>query len=145
MSATRRVERAILTALIENLSAAGFKPAAVWTEETYQLADGEEWSARHSNREIRKPMTTDEVLKVFDDFDMLTPTVHFTHQHLLSWGNRGVMVVNGNGEDFISDWHCGDKAFDAIIETVADAAQNGVLSLFVVPADIEEALLKAQS
>lgn len=142
MSANRRVERAILIALIDNLRSAGFAPAAVWTEENYQLADGEELS--YSNREIRKPMTTDEVLKVFDDFDMLAPTVHFTHQHKLSWGNLGVMVVNGNGEDFISDWHNSDRAFDAIVETVVEAAGEGALSLFVVPADIEAALLKAK-
>lgn len=140
MSTNRRVERAILIALINNLNAAGFKPAAVWTEETYQLADGEEWTHNRADREIRKPMTTDEVLKVFEDFDMLTPTVHFTEQHTLAWGNRGVMVVNGNGEDFIADWHCGDKAFNAIVETVAEAASAGALSLFVAPVDIEAAL-----
>lgn len=131
MNMKARIERAILVALIENLAVAGFKAAAVWTGETYQLADGEERSPRHRSMEIRKPMTTDEVLKVFDDFDMTTPTVHFTHQDLLSWGDRGVMVVCGNGEDFISDWHAGDKAFDAIVDTVSEAGHEGALSLLV--------------
>lgn len=125
MTMRSRIENAILVALIDNLSVAGFKAAAVWTGETYQLADGEERGPRHTSMEIRKPMTTVEVLKVFDDFDMVTSTVHFTHQNLLSWGNRGVMVVSGNGEDFISDWHAGDKAFDAIVDTVSEAAYEG--------------------
>jgi hypothetical protein len=136
-----RIERAILTALIENLGAAGFKVAAVYTSEDYQLADGE--SSETGGEAVKKLMTLIEVMKVFDDFDMYNPTVHFTHQHAMTWGNRGVMVVPGNGEDFISDWHCGDKAFDAIVDTVAEAAHEGALSLFVVPADIEAAIEKA--
>lgn len=139
MSTTKRIEDAILTALLANLSAAGFKPAAVWTGETYQRADGVEGDCGV----IDKPMSTAEVLKVFADFDMFNPTVHFTEQHRLSWGRTGVMVVCGNGEDFISDWHCMDKAFDAIVQTVADAAYDGALSLFVAPVDIEDALQRA--
>lgn len=139
MDVNTRIERAILVALIENLSAAGFKPAAVWTGEDYQRADGVEGDCGS----IDKPMTTAEVLKVFDDFDMLTPTVHFTHQHRLTWGNRGVMVVNGNGLDFISDWHAGDLMFDAVVTMVADAASDGELTLFVAPVDIQDALDKA--
>ena len=141
---TIRIERAILTALIDNLGAAGFKAAAVWTGEDYQLADGKSSVDGGRSGILRKAMTLTEVLKVFDDIDMSTPTVHFTQRHSMAWGNRGVMVVPGNGEDFISDWHS-EKIFDAIVGTVAEAAHEGALSLFVVPADIEAALAKVQS
>lgn len=134
MNANQRIERAILVALIDNLGAAGFKVASVWTEESYvaQAADGTtlEISADYPIT----PMTLANVLKVFDEYDMCTPTVHFTHQHQLTWGNRGVMVVPGNGEDFISDWHCNDKAFDAIVESVSEAPYHVALFLDVLPA-----------
>lgn len=124
-------ERRIITALVENLSAAGFKPAAVWLEGSYLMAN-------HSARprlveyhgaepgEITRPLTLAEVLQVFEDYDLYAPTLHFTDQHKTTWGGKGVMLVPGNRCDLISDWHCGDAAFNGIVEQVADAAGEGV-------------------
>lgn len=122
-------EQRILKALVANLNAAGFFIAGVWTEEVYMLvaADGsvEEVDSMGAPDLVRAHMTEAQLLQVFEDYSMSTPTVHFTIQHNLTWGNNGVMVVPGNRKDFISDWHCGDKAFDAIVDQVSSAAFEG--------------------
>ena len=124
-------EKRILMALIENLGAAGFKPAAVWTDECYLLAAHDEGTGmcevekRDEPELVERPLTLTEVIQAFEQYDMYAPTVHFTDQYKLTWG-PGVMVVPGNLCDFISDWHCDNAAFNAIVEQVADAAGNGV-------------------
>lgn len=145
MSTNQRIERAILTALVNNMAAAGFRAVAVYTQEDYQRAtdcgaDGFKLSEVIGTELERayRYMTAAEVSAVFDAIDMSTPTIHFTRQHETTWGSRGVMVVPGNGVDFISDWHSpreGVKsdlvAFDAIVMSVADAASEGALTLIV--------------
>ncbi len=119
-------ERRILDALLNNLRAAGFLPAAVWTGEDYvrihqgAVVDG----LRVMEDDVMEAaLTNEQVHQIFADYDMYAPTVHFTRQHKVTWGDRGVMVVPGNGIDFISDWHCGDKAFDAIVDSVSSAQE----------------------
>jgi len=131
MIAERRIEAAILVALINNLSAAGFKPAAVCIdgEGAYVLAPKADGSDNilyeDLPAEISNPLTAAQVADlIFNVWDVVSPTIHFTHQHKLTWGH-GVMVVLGNGEDFISDWHCGDPAFDAVVTQVSEAASEG--------------------
>jgi len=123
-------ERRILDALLNKLRVAGFLPAAVWTGESYVLAtsaepDGTvlEWTTRQPPKAIARGLTNDEVHKIFADYDMYAPTVHFTRRHNITWGNHGVMVVPGNGIDFISDWHCGNADFDAIVDSVSSAQE----------------------
>lgn len=145
MNINHRIEKAILVALIENLSAAGFKPAAVFIqgEGCYLLGDGKEYY-KHAPNSVRGYLSATAVASlIFEVWDVAQPTIHFTEQNSTLWGSRGVMVVVGNGVDFISDWHSGDKAFNAIVETVADAAHEGAFTLFVAPVDIQDALTKA--
>lgn len=136
---TTRIERAILKTLVQNLGAAGFKPAAVYIEDgLYIMPDAKTGKLKEYDRgtepeRITYAMTERQIEEtLFEVYDTLSPTIHFTDKDRTTWG-LGVMVVVGNGEDFISDWHCGEraKAFDAIVETVADAAYNGALSLSV--------------
>jgi hypothetical protein len=52
-------------------------------------------------------------------------TLHFAPKtHLDCWGRLGVYVVLGNGVDIISDWHCGNKSFDAAVDAVAMKAED---------------------
>jgi hypothetical protein len=37
---------------------------------------------------------------------------------LKAWGNRGVLLILGNGEDIISDYHCGNPEFAAAVDRV---------------------------
>lgn len=127
---THKQEARILAALVANLGAAGFVPAAVWIEggdggSGYVMApaDGAPTEAQGPTPDtIHRPLTLAEVQKVFEDYDLYVPTVHFTGQHVTTWGNHGVAVVPGNGSDFISDYHAGDAAFTAIVDEVSDAA-----------------------
>lgn len=127
---TIKQEQRILRALVDNLAAAGFQPAAVWIGGEYVMPLEPSGNPQETDQtvldQIARPMSAAEILKIFEDYDLSTPTVHFTHQHLTTWGNRGVMVVPGNGCDFISDWHCGDAAFNAIVDQVATAASEEV-------------------
>ena len=130
MTTTIKQEQRILAALIDNLGAAGFMPAAVWLGDAYVMVakGGADLEETRGSDMVRRPMTKAEVMQVFEDYSLANPTVHFTHQHATTWGNLGVMVVPGNGCDFISDWHCQNAAFNAIVEQVADAASNEVYS-----------------
>lgn len=130
-----RIESAILHTLILNLSQAGFKPVAVWTDEDYAMfdADGkmQNVAAGHRMARSRTPviLTADQVAEIFSAIDMYAPTVHFTDPHKTTWGNHGVMCIPGNGVDFISDYHSGDAAFESILNTVSEAASEGAFSL----------------
>jgi hypothetical protein len=110
------IERAILIALLVDMRAAGYEPAAVWDGEAYLMAGGAEYKQKrmrmHSSQsadtdapdEITQPMTDDEVLDAVGSVDDPT-TLHFTHHRKRTWGNRGALLILGNGEDIISDYH----------------------------------------
>lgn len=65
-----------------------------------------------------KVRTERDVLTAVDSVD--DSTIHFEPVTGDDGHSRGVYVVLGNGVDCLSDWHCGDKAFDAAVETVCD-------------------------
>lgn len=124
-------ERRIIEALCTNLSAAGFQPVALWTGDSYLMpSNGDagcglmEVDSDKVPDSYLRPLTTAEVLQAFEDYDMYAPTLHFSDQHETGWGGRGVMLVPGNRCDLISDWHCGNAAFNAIVESVTDAADG---------------------
>lgn len=123
-------EQRILEALLNNLRAAGYEPAAIWTEEYYLTAVGDKVFAEFAHSQapelIERPLTNAEVVKAFEEYDMYAPTIHFTDRSARTW-SLGVMVVPGNLEDFISDWHVRDDApaFDKIVGEVASAAGEG--------------------
>lgn len=141
-------EMRILQALIDHLGASGFIPAAVYTDDgMYLMPDkgGKVEELLPQNAPVRGKVVPDQIesaltmaqlLRIFAEYDLGAPTVHFTHQHVTTWGNRGVQVVPGNGCDFISDWHCpregqtvGDiVAFSKIVGEVADAAGEEVFA-----------------
>lgn len=153
MSNERRLERAILEAMINNLGAAGFKVAAVFIdgEGCYIMRDGDTTAERvQVSSNTSQYLTADQVAAtIFDVWDCLTPTIHFTAQHSTEWGDHGVMVVLGNGSDFISDWHCGNDSsppskqrFAAIMDAVSELASEAPLTLHIPPALNDEVLGK---
>lgn len=130
---TSKHEQRILRALVDKLGAAGFKPAAVYIEDGIYLMPADaagpvvEFERGKEPTNIARAMTADEVCdQVYKVYDTLTPTIHFTQKDLTTWGNRGVMIVVGNAEDLISDWHSADKSFDAILWAVAEEAGEQV-------------------
>lgn len=103
MSIQTELERAIVRKLIRTLGVAGFVPRCVW--------DGGEYvDARTEDAALEAVFAVDE------------STLHF--QRLFAkdddWGRLGVLLVCGNGEDIVSDYHCGDSAFSAAIEKALD-------------------------
>lgn len=130
------IERTIISALIRDMRAAGFQPAAVWDGEAYVMANGtfEQNSMRfHSSQSpdtdapdnIERAMTDVEALAAIDSVD--DSTLHFTHQNATTWGNRGVLLILGNGEDVISDYHCGDTAFSAVVDGIYSRLNAGAV------------------
>jgi hypothetical protein len=103
------IEKAILQALVLNLSAIGYKPVAFWDGEEYQLAGNKTCSYRASaDPKHAKPdvMTEEEVLAAVDSVD--EGTLHFAPPNGI-WGARGILLVGGNGVDLISDYHVADQ------------------------------------
>lgn len=98
-SNTTKIEKAIVTALVEELGKSGFKPFQVW--------DGGEYVA-----------CTDVASVLNAVFAVDTATVHFKP------GDYGVFLVCGNGEDVISDYHCGNKTFTAAVERASERASH---------------------
>ena len=104
-------EQRILSALVGKLAKGGFPLLCIRSDfdETDEL-----------------PVKTLPALrKVFREWDMYAPTIVFTD----SEGQRhGVMVAEGNDESFIADWNCGNATFDAIVDSVSEAASEGAYS-----------------
>jgi hypothetical protein len=119
------IERIIIAALLRDMRAAGYQPAAVWNDGDYVLADP---FGRITSREpgdiadlthINRPLTDAEALEHIDSVEV--STLHFTHQNATTWGNRGVMLVLGNGIDVISDHHVAKgEQFGKVIEELCD-------------------------
>lgn len=97
-SLNRAIETAIITRLCAALASAGFVPAKVW--------DGGEYVA------------TPDLAAVLDAvFAVDESTIHFAPTGKPdAWGRLGVFVVCGNGQDIVSDYHCGNPVFSAAIE-----------------------------
>lgn len=95
------LERRIIRHVVRELRAAGFEPDTVY--------DGGEYVKAHTERAV-----LDAVFAVDD------ATVHFDRGAGANGRAHGVYFVLGNGIDVLSDWHCGDAAFDAVLDRCAD-------------------------
>jgi hypothetical protein len=104
------IERAIVRRLIEEAIGAGFTPVAVFNGDEY--------------------IPTPNIGRALDVvFDLDECTLHFGQRGAIAqlpegWGCYGVLIILGNGIDCISDWHCGDDAFNTAVERVCDAIEN---------------------
>ena len=107
IDAATHLEHIIIRVLVEDMAKAGFVPVSVF--------DGEEYVPELIGGAIPDVMPIEEIIDAVyavDDY----PTIHFAPADGLgSWGNLGVLVVAGNGCDLISDYHCGNEKFSAVI------------------------------
>lgn len=95
------LERHIVTHLVEACRKAGFLPQSVW--------DGEEYVKCKSATQVLDAV-----------FAVDVSTIHFDHGRGNNKLSHGVLIVLGNGVDCISDWHCSDDTFNAMVEKVAE-------------------------
>lgn len=124
------VERYIISTLIRDMRAAGYQPCAVWTDPEYVLAGRKgavsAFSAAKAPDPAHRALTDEEVFAAIDTGGICT--LHFSHRGSMTWGNRGVLLILGNGEDCISDSHCAKgEAFEDIVERIYDCINNGTL------------------
>lgn len=125
------LEKTIITALLRDMQQEGYRAAAIWTGEDYVVAGQSglieiSRDAGGDGEPVARPLTEEEVFSVFTDYDMATPTIHFTHKGLMTWGNRGVMVIEGNGEDIISDYHVAEgESFGSVIDHIYAQLETG--------------------
>jgi len=106
------VEKVIVCKLIEELDSAGFVPVKFWDGEEYQTI---EWKADSTvtNKVQREKACIDAITSVDEG------TLHFAPKSdLKGWGRLGVLLILGNGEDVISDYHCGNAEFSAAVDRV---------------------------
>lgn len=101
MSAAARdeLEKSIVRKLVRALKEAGYLATQVW--------DGGEYV---------KVRTEEEVLEAV--FAVDDATIHFDGGKGANKHSHGVLIVLGNGADCISDYHCGDPEFDAVLDQV---------------------------
>lgn len=100
----RSLERAIVTAVVEECGKAGFIPVKVYG--------------------VREHVDTPDLTSVLGAvFSVYVSTIHFGRGPD-TWGRTGVAIVLGNGEDCISDWHRGDKDFDRAVQAAVGRIEN---------------------
>lgn len=100
MADTRiEIEQRIVRNLVRTLKAEGFFATQVW--------DGGEYVKTRTEHEV-----LDAVFAVDD------ATIHFDGGKGANSHSHGVYIVLGNGFDCISDYHCGDPEFDAVLDRV---------------------------
>jgi hypothetical protein len=106
-----KLERSIVVAVVDECAKDGFVPVSVY--------DGGEY------------VPAADAAAVLDAvFSVDEATIHFAPSDDKSdWGKRGVFIVLGNGEDCISDFHCGDASFARAVERASDRAQNATVSV----------------
>lgn len=108
---TEKLERAIVTALVDELARAGFVPVKVWDGEEYQNA-------------------TDCAGVLSAVFSVDTSTVHFAPKDYPdAWGGTGVFLVCGNGERMISDFHTGSEDFASAVDRTISRIEDARVSL----------------
>jgi len=97
-----KLERAIVRALVEECYRAGFV--------AHQVDDGEDLvKVRSTNEAVDAVFAVDESRIRFRHVDDTGPRPKL----------HNVLLIGGNGEDIISDWHCGNASFDAAVNRVA--------------------------
>lgn len=109
---TEKIEVAILTALLDELGKSGWVAVRVW--------DGEEYVSGAAE------VMTDAEVRAAVFAVSGGPTVHFARADTpQEWGARGVMVIIGNGRDFISDYHASNQyGFSDAIDRADKRAEN---------------------
>ena len=116
------MEHAIVRALLKTLDEAGFVPVAVWDGEEYVAVwSGDDYEPRGSdgNLKLWRALTDREALDVV--FATSDCTLHFAPTGKLEpWGNHGVYLVVGNGEDIISNTHMHRGAWDNALEALSE-------------------------
>lgn len=123
MNTEQIAERAIIKALIVAMAAAGYQVAAVWDGEVYQMGGGKSYMPPAFVPDHAPGMDETAALEAIYSVDECT--LHFTHKGKHSWGNRGVLLILGNGADVISDYHCADKNFDDVISAIYARIEDG--------------------
>lgn len=93
------LEKKIVRGTVRRLKEAGFLATQVW--------DGGEYVKVRTEEEV-----LDAVFSVDDS------TVHFDGGAGDNDHSHGVLFILGNGQDVISDYHCGDEAFDKAMDGV---------------------------
>lgn len=107
------VEKVIVCKLIEKLDAAGFVPVKWWDGEEYQAIDNPMDNAATPARREKQCI---DAINTVD-----TGTLHFAPKtDLTNWGQMGVLLILGNGEDIISNYHCSTNypAFTATVDSM---------------------------
>ena len=124
----RTIERVIITALLRDMRAAGYLPAAIWEGEGYTMACGdvgctESYARSKAPEEITRELTNTQVLTTLEEYDF-DCTVHFTDKGARTWG-LGVLLILGNGEDVISDYHVNED-LDRITDAISNRLDKGL-------------------
>lgn len=107
------IEKLIVCKLIAELDVAGFVPVQFWDGEEYQPIT---WKSSCPEAiPVQREGACIAAVRTVDE-----GTLHFAPKHdLAAWGNLGVLLILGNGGDIISDYHCGNKDFDAVLDRVS--------------------------
>lgn len=129
------LETIIVRRLITDMAAQGYQVAAVWDSVEYILANADGKVCGLDPEDVRtplytniiRPLTADEAIAAISAVDAIV-TLHFTRHNKTTWGNRGVMLVQGNGEDIISDHHCADgEPFESVIDGIYSKIEERAL------------------
>jgi len=94
-------EKKIVRRLVRDLKKAGYLSECVW--------DGGEYVKTRTEAEVFSAV-----------FAVDTATIHFDAGKGANGRSHGVFIVNGNGFDCLSDWHCGDEEFSKVVDSVCD-------------------------
>lgn len=131
----KTIERMILIALMRDMRKAGYEVAAVWTGDEYRMAcpEGRVKNYAYDDNERGMPVAPSKIIRSLTDVEALKEidsvdqsTLHFTHRNAKTWGNRGVLVILGNGEDVLSDFHATEREpFGKVIRNIYDKLNNG--------------------
>lgn len=114
----KRIEHAIVRLLIDELAKAGFVAVGIHHED---LARGE----------FEKVAANKIFAEVFEYSGAVT--LHFAPAATpdSEADFMGVLLVNGNGEDIISDWHTRPREFSYVVRRVSEAAHKAPLAIVV--------------
>ncbi len=95
------IEKKITRRLVRACVAAGFVPRCV-----------------HDGEEYVPAATCEKAIEAIESTGM--GTLHFERKSDGKWGAFGVLLITGNEEDIMSDWHCGNAEFNAAVESACD-------------------------
>lgn len=119
----KTIERYVITALMRDMRAAGYQVAAVHVGDGYVMA---RTTLHRAPATIAEPMTDAKALEAIDSVDRCT--LHFTDRNSTEWGDHGVLIILGNGEDCLSDSHSHEnEPFNGIIDAIYDKLNAGSL------------------